>query len=237
MKRKGFTLIELLVVIAIIAILAAILFPVFAKAREKARQATCMSNCKQIGLAFMMYVQDYDELFPSVYGWGSYALAYYPSQLMPYMKSVKMWTCPDDKFPSAVVDGLAGSFHVSYGQNAWLFGSGRDYANNNWYVSEGMSFPHAGIAQAAIQAVSQTVLAFCEPATVAAANNSAGWPPFDMRLPGTMGYNTVHLDGTKALSAFCDGHVKIINQMAAAGDNDPAEYTRNGITMDPTVTP
>src|SRR5262249_4483117 len=63
-RNRGFTLIELLVVIAIIAILAAILFPVFAQAREKARQATCLSNCKQIGLASNMYVQDYDETFP-----------------------------------------------------------------------------------------------------------------------------------------------------------------------------
>ncbi|HEX5322780.1 MAG TPA: prepilin-type N-terminal cleavage/methylation domain-containing protein, partial [Capsulimonadaceae bacterium] len=63
-RSKGFTLIELLVVIAIIAILAAILFPVFATAREKARQATCLSNEKQIGLAMNMYVQDYDETLP-----------------------------------------------------------------------------------------------------------------------------------------------------------------------------
>ena len=62
-RRKGFTLIELLVVIAIIAILAAILFPVFAKAREKARQVSCQSNMKQIGTATMMYLQDYDEKF------------------------------------------------------------------------------------------------------------------------------------------------------------------------------
>jgi len=64
--RKGFTLIELLVVIAIIAILAAILFPVFARAREKARQTSCLSNMKQIGLAFMMYTQDYDETLPGI---------------------------------------------------------------------------------------------------------------------------------------------------------------------------
>ncbi|GIV07592.1 MAG: hypothetical protein KatS3mg017_0794 [Fimbriimonadales bacterium] len=64
MRRCGFTLIELLVVIAIIAILAAILFPVFAQAREKARQTQCLSQNKQIGVAAMMYVQDYDETFP-----------------------------------------------------------------------------------------------------------------------------------------------------------------------------
>jgi len=69
MRRKGFTLIELLVVIAIIAILAAILFPVFAQAREKARQTSCLSNTKQMGTAFMMYVQDYDETFPLAFGW------------------------------------------------------------------------------------------------------------------------------------------------------------------------
>lgn len=69
MKRNGFTLIELLVVIAIIAILAAILFPVFARAREKARQASCTSNLKQMGLAMLMYANDYDEVLPPNYAW------------------------------------------------------------------------------------------------------------------------------------------------------------------------
>src|SRR5437588_7543059 len=74
-SRSAFTLIELLVVIAIIAILAAILFPVFAQAREQARKASCLSNCKQLGLAMQMYAQDYDDNMP---GWndpGSHPLA------------------------------------------------------------------------------------------------------------------------------------------------------------------
>jgi prepilin-type N-terminal cleavage/methylation domain-containing protein len=65
MRRQGFTLIELLVVIAIIAILAAILFPVFAQAREKARQTQCVSNCRQIGMGIQMYLNDYDGKFPT----------------------------------------------------------------------------------------------------------------------------------------------------------------------------
>ena len=73
-RRRGFTLIELLVVIAIIAILAAILFPVFAQAREKARSATCLSNNKQIGLAVAMYIQDYDSTYPSQKGDGILSL-------------------------------------------------------------------------------------------------------------------------------------------------------------------
>ncbi|MCX7597678.1 MAG: DUF1559 domain-containing protein, partial [Armatimonadetes bacterium] len=77
--KKGFTLIELLVVIAIIAILAAILFPVFARAREKARQASCTSNLKQIAMAHLMYAQDYDEMLP---GHGNDAVAPWPLMIV-----------------------------------------------------------------------------------------------------------------------------------------------------------
>jgi prepilin-type N-terminal cleavage/methylation domain-containing protein/prepilin-type processing-associated H-X9-DG protein len=93
--RRAFTLIELLVVIAIIAILAAILFPVFAQARESARQASCLSNTKQFALATLSYIQDYDETFPmSVYVQPpNKAFSVYDA-VMPYMKNVDILTCP-----------------------------------------------------------------------------------------------------------------------------------------------
>jgi prepilin-type processing-associated H-X9-DG protein/prepilin-type N-terminal cleavage/methylation domain-containing protein len=90
--RNAFTLIELLVVIAIIMLLAAILFPVFATAREKGRQASCQSNLKQIGIAVDMYNQDYDETQMS-YEYGS--SLYWPNQLAPYVKDRAVWLCPD----------------------------------------------------------------------------------------------------------------------------------------------
>jgi len=94
-RRKAFTLIELLVVIGIIALLAAILFPVFGRAREKARQATCTSNMKQLGLAFTMYTQDNDEYWPigdQVNGDDS---GWYTS-VYPYIRSANIYTCPSD---------------------------------------------------------------------------------------------------------------------------------------------
>lgn len=93
----GFTLIELLVVIAIIAILAAILFPTFAQAREKARQAACLSNMKQIGLAFLQYNQDYDEYFPGLYSgdWGN-STARWMDNIQPYVKNTQIFNCPSD---------------------------------------------------------------------------------------------------------------------------------------------
>jgi prepilin-type N-terminal cleavage/methylation domain-containing protein/prepilin-type processing-associated H-X9-DG protein len=97
MKRKAFTLIELLVVIAIIAILAAILFPVFAQAREKARQASCLSNFKQVGTGVMMYVQDYDETFPynRFYGPGGATWSTWKYAILPYVKNLQVYECPN----------------------------------------------------------------------------------------------------------------------------------------------
>jgi prepilin-type N-terminal cleavage/methylation domain-containing protein/prepilin-type processing-associated H-X9-DG protein len=139
-RPQGFTLIELLVVIAIIAILAAILFPVFAQARERARAITCLSNTKQVGLGVAMYVQDYDETFPIA--WGGYGI--WTTQVYPYVKNGAvadpaypadltsnpnaspyldmqmqgMWHCPDDS------DSGPGSIcTLSYASNANLMGA------------------------------------------------------------------------------------------------------------------
>jgi prepilin-type N-terminal cleavage/methylation domain-containing protein/prepilin-type processing-associated H-X9-DG protein len=101
-RPRGFTLIELLVVIAIIAILAAILFPVFAQAREKARQSACLSNLKQIGTGLMMYTQDYDEAFPCNWFGGLWPTTPDGKQykwmdaIYPYVKNEQVFTCPSD---------------------------------------------------------------------------------------------------------------------------------------------
>jgi len=116
MKRRAFTLIELLVVIAIISILAAILFPVFARARESARRASYLSNLKQMGLATMQYIQDYDEFYPPQshqyptlppdgnYWYSGSTTWFWPQILYPYHKSVQVFYCPssnrqDEAFP------------------------------------------------------------------------------------------------------------------------------------------
>jgi prepilin-type N-terminal cleavage/methylation domain-containing protein len=125
--QRAFTLIELLVVIAIIAILAAILFPVFAKAREKARQTSCLSNLKQLGLSVMEYAQDYDETYPMSFqdvssGAGSAAQIplTWPNRIIPYIKSVQLYACPSDSRPPNVDFAGCRPLLQSYAWNYWI---------------------------------------------------------------------------------------------------------------------
>jgi prepilin-type N-terminal cleavage/methylation domain-containing protein len=138
--RSAFTLIELLVVIAIIAILAAILFPVFAQARDKARMASCLSNAKQLGLGLMMYVQDYDETFywqrawdeqddwgPGRWGPSFFSYTRWPIRHLPYIKNEGVFKCPSDKNPNrGVGDSGSGNtpFGISFGANLGIFHRG-----------------------------------------------------------------------------------------------------------------
>ncbi len=110
LTHSAFTLIELLVVIAIIAILAAILFPVFAQAREKARSASCQSNLKQMGIAAMMYTQDNDETMMCYVNSTS---NYWPNAIAPYVKARQIWYCPD--FPRNT--GAPSANSTTYGAN------------------------------------------------------------------------------------------------------------------------
>lgn len=116
--KRGFTLIELLVVLAIIAILAAILFPVFAKAREKARQSSCLSNLKQMGTGCLMYAQDFDERLPGTYTMmppGPWPLIHWTTLIAPYVKNTQIFMCPSD------------SVHTwnSYGANTYVMPDSR----------------------------------------------------------------------------------------------------------------
>lgn len=147
-KSHGFTLIELLVVIAIIAILAAILFPVFAQAREQARQTVCISNSRQIGLQVRMYTQDFDETMPIFYAYNSQPPAGQPLhkgielEILPYGKNKDLFKCPDDSGGPALSDPFYGcpgtnSYQACYG-SSYRFGSGvfsvvkGESTQNNW---------------------------------------------------------------------------------------------------------
>jgi prepilin-type N-terminal cleavage/methylation domain-containing protein/prepilin-type processing-associated H-X9-DG protein len=173
--RRGFTLIELLVVIAIIAILAAILFPVFAQAREKARQTSCLSNSKQMGLAVLMYSQDYDETFPltTLYDFGveSQQSQWVP-RIAPYIKNTDIFWCPSDSasgYPryggwsgpaiSYAANGLMGGAHLQDNVSVGIFGIGNQavWPNppNSWMNNS------SGITLAAVTYPAATI-AICE---------------------------------------------------------------------------
>ena len=182
MRRNShaFTLIELLVVIAIIAILAAILFPVFARAREKARQASCCSNLKQLGLAAQMYAQDHDGVTTRMY-FGSGAGAYrWHQSLQPYARNVEIYRCLSG---ARYVDPYTG-LYMSYGMN-----STNDGTHCFWY----------GVEDAAIEDPSGTIY-------IADSSDGRYYVYWRDAANAECYVHWRHNGGANLV--FCDGHVK-----------------------------
>jgi prepilin-type N-terminal cleavage/methylation domain-containing protein/prepilin-type processing-associated H-X9-DG protein len=137
MRRSGFTLIELLVVIAIIAILAAILFPVFARARAKAQQNSCLSNVKQMTLGILMYASDYDTAWP---GYGSAPLTdKWMGQITPYVKNAQIFDCPSDRAGELGNggDNVTRGYQMNWHLGTWEGGSGVCFP----FKQENVDFP------------------------------------------------------------------------------------------------
>ena len=197
-RRKGFTLIELLVVIAIIAILAAILFPVFARARENARKANCQSNLKQIATGLLMYVQDYDETFGLAGGYNTNppdCAVQWHIAIQPYIKNWKVLTCPSNNYR-----------HCCTSYNYW---NQISPLAPNYAALPGLEF----VAMAQIQEPSRKILALDSNHHAVPDWNRAQYSNICPTSTGCAGgvanrvpENCAHMEGINV--AFVDGHVK-----------------------------
>jgi prepilin-type N-terminal cleavage/methylation domain-containing protein/prepilin-type processing-associated H-X9-DG protein len=227
MKTPGFTLIELLIVIAIIALLAAILFPVFSRARENARRASCQSNLKQIGMAFTQYSQDYDERIPYwsyTYLQGvSTRTQYWDETIYPYVKSIEVFRCPSapatigtswrmyatDGQPSAQVQYAVNTLNpqnINSGTGAPFYYNSNKGQNPRLHIfGEGggtLNYNVPTIVQ--YESPSETIWSFCADVT-----GNTGWNTgygLHNPLSATTTVAKRHFDGSNYL--FADGHVK-----------------------------
>jgi prepilin-type N-terminal cleavage/methylation domain-containing protein/prepilin-type processing-associated H-X9-DG protein len=215
--KRGFTLIELLVVIAIIAILAAILFPVFAKAREKARQSSCASNLKQIGVAVLAYAQDYDEKPVGCYSictltWtgGSTIRLWWPDLLYPYIKNAQLFVCPSD---SAPINSYGGPYVLT---RSYAFNNLDDNAANwtaataqGWSLATDGGGPRITSTYSTTKALAQIPQpAGCGLIFDGGSGAPAGELYLDTHFPhgGGTGVAGRHNEGANVV--FLDGHVK-----------------------------
>ncbi len=191
-RRSGFTLIELLVVIAIIAILAAILFPVFARAREKARANTCLSNIKQITLGILMYVNDYDERFPPcLQSW--FNTPSWRARVYPYIKNPQIYQCPSrpsQGLSGELVPGGTTGFYRAYGIIADAGYEGTP--PTSWGTA---------VSQAEIPKPAETLI-------LAETNSSNDYFPYIGQGAGQACNNIIAVHSAVGNWGFCDGHAK-----------------------------
>jgi prepilin-type N-terminal cleavage/methylation domain-containing protein/prepilin-type processing-associated H-X9-DG protein len=241
-RQKGFTLIELLVVIAIIAILASILFPVFARARENARRASCQSNLKQIGLGILQYTQDYDEKmpFPS-YGWVSgsdTAAGNNPSDwmdvLQPYLKSYQVLQCPSDAstdLPPAL-DNQATSYVVNVHGQTESLAAGPPFSHTNAgspvvVGSSSIESPATQLMVADNSSTSGSPSNYQTQSDWSDLTGGSGIGAISTTTPRTLQeMSERHLETINTL--FCDGHVKAVKLtyfLAPSPDNSATHLT------------
>lgn len=206
--KLGFTLIELLVVIAIIAILAAILFPVFARARENARRASCQSNLKQIGLGIMQYTQDYDEQMPARIVVTTPSMIW-KDLIQPYVKSTQLFACPSNPiakeatFQSNVNQPTAAGYSPNSNHSLAVFG------NTGAYSIASFQFPATTIAVCETTFVNSD---FDITATYFATTNQSGGSVPNKGATMFTGIYNGHLSTGNYL--FVDGHVKSLKPLA-----------------------
>ncbi|MGI5817974.1 MAG: DUF1559 domain-containing protein [Armatimonadota bacterium] len=203
--RHGFTLIELLVVIAIIAILAAILFPVFARAREKARQSSCLSNMKQLGLGMMMYLQDYDERFggESRYYYGAiasggdpYARAWFGDYVQPYVNNREILECPSMSWTYSSYRNGWGPLVCSYA-----------FPNINRSATHASITSLSGAKLAVVEEPADTIMLIESRSVQIFTGSSADLRLLDVIDDGISDRTRrAHNEGFNI--AFCDGHAK-----------------------------
>jgi prepilin-type N-terminal cleavage/methylation domain-containing protein/prepilin-type processing-associated H-X9-DG protein len=242
----GFTLIELLTVIGIILILSAILFPVFARAREKARQSTCISNLKQLSTAALLYVADYDETMPNAQWIGPVAFPpnwyFGPSSrdlLQPYVKSLAIFVCPSDtELASLVVRGSSQPFGLSYQFNGNPLGSGNNIIKRVYFGDNSgkpMAEHNGAVALSYQEVVGQRSSPVMGRAMAAIPYPAQNWM-FADAWPGVHGSEvTSYFKGTRTYMladewrpfrrsvnlTYVDGHAKFSNTVAAAWDTEP----------------
>jgi prepilin-type N-terminal cleavage/methylation domain-containing protein/prepilin-type processing-associated H-X9-DG protein len=200
MSKRGFTLIELLVVIAIIAILAAILFPVFARAREKARQSSCQSNLKQISLAAQMYTQDYDEKIIAT-GYGSLAWA---DVMAPYVKNQQIFDCPSAQVRMGINTGVTPNHYWRRNETGVPSSTWYSYGINAWGLTTAPRVVGPqGMAMASVARPADVIL-FCD--GDGASPYAIGAAAFSVTdVNGQVAYKR-HNEGLNL--AYIDGHVK-----------------------------